>query len=554
MSYQDISQTQWENYQRLRDDHLFFARHIQKIEPKDIEETEDLRGLVQALTGSDSLQGLIPLLPRPGQAKLSHFVELQMQERGFARTACVKPRQVGWSTIIQSRAHWRANKTKGLKIQIISHNDASTKRFLRRARKMCAASPPTVTPGRQIENSNILEFDNGASWAIATAGSPDAVRSDNCHFLHVSEESSFKDSVNLMAAVLPSLSDARGSEAYRESTSKGKGNEWHRFIEECQDEKKHSLWRVFFDAWFNQPTYRMTPPPGWQPDDEGAFLMRKYDLDLAQMFWRAMKIQELRAVWMFKQEFPCTIDESFQASADTLYPPDAIYKAADNGKNNRISRDPFAPLIMGVDPARNGDRTVIVFRQGNMILAVLVFEKMVDERLTSIIADFLVKGYQGVKVAKCFIDYAIGEGVASQLRTLGQRDRVTVVNFGGAARDPRYLNKRTEMYMDMRDWFGDTGEQVSICFTSQVEQDQITGDLLAIPDFEQQRTTDKICLVPKADIKKNYGRSPDIADACALTFAFPVAHERPAGLIQLVQNELARATPNDLSAILQDFI
>jgi len=536
-------------HERLVNDHEYFARHIQRIEPKDLLETDpEVRAAVEALTNDvddeTSLQGMIPLIFHPGQHKLGLFVSEQMAVHGFCYAALVKPRQVGWSTFIHSLAHWLATKTPGMKIHTVAHNSESTRKFLRRFRKMCAAAPDMVTPGRQVENSKEIIFANGASNTIATAGSPDALRSDNCQFLHVSEESSFVDPIALMAALLPALSRGQGAYGFRESSSKGKFTHWHNFILEAL--AGENTWNVFFDAWFNHPKNRMRPPDGWEPNDEAREAQLLYGLSLDQLYWRAMMIKDLRALWLFKQEYPGTIHESFQASASTLYSPDAIYKASKN--HGQIKLDTYAPLIMGVDPARTGDRTAIAFRQGRVFREVLVYAKMDDMRLVGIIAKYLKDGYKGTKIAKCFIDYAIGEGPASRLRELDFREEVMTIHFGGTANEERFANKRAEMAISgFSDWLGD-GSEVSI-----PDSDDITADLLAIPDFVQSTGSEKIKLPPKDLIKKEFGRSPDIADAMWLTFAMPVKGERIAELHEFTKTNLSHLRPNELSAVLDDF-
>jgi hypothetical protein len=537
-----ISKEELEVAQRLLYDYQFFARHIQKIEPKDLDEVDlDVKRGIQALVDEDSTAGLIPFIFRPGQLKLHYFVEEMKLRRGKVRAALVKPRQVGWSTYIQGRAHWLATKIPGFKVFIVSHTADSTRKFLRRARKMCAASPPTVTPGRPVDNSKEIVFANGSSYGIATAGSPDAVRSDAFHFSHNSEEPYWPDAETTIAAIIPALSDGPGSEAFRESTSRGKGTPWHNFILETIAGENE--WELFFDAWFNDPRYRMPAPEGWTPDEEAREAQALYKLDMDQLYWRAMKIKTLRALWRFKQEFPGTVEESFQSSENTLYDADAIYRA----RKNTIEPDIYAPLIMGVDPARTGDRTVIAFRQGRVFHEVIIYQKMDDMQLAGIIANYLQNGFANKRVARCFIDYAIGEGPASRLRELGFSSRVTTVNFGEGASEERYQNKRIEMAMDFRDWLGD-GKDVSI-----PDSDDVSSDLLAIPDFIETTGSEKLKLPPKKEIKKLYGKSPDIFDAMILTFAYPVPAEKVAELQQFARHNLSHLKPTELSSIMRDF-
>lgn len=539
----ELSCAEYDVSYRLIHDYEFFARHIQRIAPKDLEEQDEkTKQLVRAITGDDPLRGMIPFIFHPGQQRLHRAVQDQLKLTSRVRKALVKPRQVGWSTYIQGRGHHKATKTDGLKVFIVSHTKDSTEKFLRRVKTFCQCAPQLITPGSDIDNRKEIVFKNGATYALATAGEPDSIRSDNCQFLHGSEVAMWKFLLENMGAIIPTLSDAPGSEGFLESSSKGKNTPWHIFIQECL--AGQTEWEVFFDPWYLHPKYRMPAPADWQPDSEAIEAGILYGLDRDQLYWRAMKIKSLRALWLFKQEYPATLEESFQSSADTLYNPDVIYRA----RKSLIMPDPHAPLIMGVDPARTGDRTVIAFRQGRVFRKILTWPKMDDMKLVGIIANFLDRGFEGTPVAKCFIDYAIGEGPASRLRELNFQRQVTTIHFGEAASEDRYLNKRIEMAMALRDWFGDTGDQVSI-----PDSDDVSSDLLAIPDFLETSGSEKIKLAPKDVIKKEFGKSPDIFDAMVLTFAYPVAAEPIAALQEFSRQNFSHLGARDLANVTRDF-
>ena len=110
-----------------------------------------------------------------------------------------------------------------------------------------------------------------------------------------------------------------------------------------------------------------------------------------------------------------------------------------------------------------------------------------------------------------FIDAGRGEGVIDRVRQLGHT--VIEVNFGGKASDPvAYVNKRAEMWDDMAKWFAAGGRIPN-------HTDLIKD--LCVPTYKYD-AANRFQLESKDDIKKRRPQSPDIADALALTFAFPV--------------------------------
>lgn len=171
----------------------------------------------------------------------------------------------------------------------------------------------------------------------------------------------------------------------------------------------------------------------------------------------------------------------------------------------------FAPKILGVDPARFGDdRSVILLRQGVAAHRPLVFRGMDNMTLAGRVAQEIEQHHP----AAVFVDSGAGAGVIDRLRQLGHA--VIEVPFGGAASDARFLNKRAQMWFDLRDWLTAGGA--------------IPNDLglkadLATPTFSYN-AAGRLVLESKDAIKARGLPSPDIADALALTFAHPVALPR----------------------------
>jgi hypothetical protein len=169
---------------------------------------------------------------------------------------------------------------------------------------------------------------------------------------------------------------------------------------------------------------------------------------------------------------------------------------------------------MGVDVARFGDdQSVVSFRRGRDARTIewSKYRGLDTMELAARVAEH-VRINQADAV---FVDGGgVGGGVVDRLRQL--HVQVIEVNFGSKAEDARYNNKRAEMWGNMKEWLP----------TGAIPTDrELTDDLIGL---EYSFTpTNKVQLEKKEDMKRRGLASPDLADALALTFAYPVA---PKGL------------------------
>lgn len=176
-----------------------------------------------------------------------------------------------------------------------------------------------------------------------------------------------------------------------------------------------------------------------------------------------------------------------------------VYKPGEND---------YAPRIMGVDPAGGGaDSSVIVKRQGLQIYDPIAFNGIDNMALADQVA-YHISTWQPEAV---FIDHGMGDGVISRLRQMNHS--VIGVWFGSTkTNNPRYANKRAEMYFNLKEWISEGG---AIPNHARLKQD------LATPVY-WPNTAGKLILEPKEGIKGRGLPSPDYADAAVLTFANPV--------------------------------
>lgn len=209
-----------------------------------------------------------------------------------------------------------------------------------------------------------------------------------------------------------------------------------------------------------------------------------------------------------QQEYYC----SFEAAADDQFIPSEAVKV---GRAMEVHVEPDDPVILGVDVARFGsDKSVIYPRRGRdaRTLPVDVFEGMDTMQLASRVAERIKEH----GVVQTFVDEGgVGGGVVDRLRQLGFN--VMGVNFGwksdrrveGA---PACVNKRTEIWATMREAL-----KAGLALP---DDDALAFELLA-PSYSFTHANE-ISLERKEDMKKRGVRSPDRADALALTYAYPV--------------------------------
>ncbi len=169
----------------------------------------------------------------------------------------------------------------------------------------------------------------------------------------------------------------------------------------------------------------------------------------------------------------------------------------------------YLPKVMGVDVARFGENSsTICIRQGRKVWEVEVLPKL-DLMATAHHVAEAIKKHRPVQV---FVDGSgIGAGVVDRLRQLNFS--VVDVNGGNSSLNPRFLNKRAEMWYEMKEYIE------GLC---ELPDDAKLKEELTCVEYS---FTDKgrIRLDRKQDIMEQYGFSPDRADALSMTFAYPIA-------------------------------
>ncbi|WP_279175092.1 terminase [Parasutterella excrementihominis] len=172
--------------------------------------------------------------------------------------------------------------------------------------------------------------------------------------------------------------------------------------------------------------------------------------------------------------------------------------------------------IIGVDVARFGDDDSVIYtRIGKGYLPIKRFHGL---STTDLVAKVKVHfesvkklGFPADRIYIFVDEGGVGGGPKDMLRDDGYP--VRGVQFGEKADDPQtYSRKREEMWGRMKQWLSDGG---TIPNDRDLVEDLIAPEYDILPGGQVKLET-------KKDMKKRGLRSPDAADALALTFAFKI--------------------------------
>jgi hypothetical protein len=201
-------------------------------------------------------------------------------------------------------------------------------------------------------------------------------------------------------------------------------------------------------------------------------------------------------------------------------------------KHLTIDKYNWSQKRLGVDVALYGDDSTVLFpRQG---LAAFSPVQLRNAKSNEIAARIMVaKAKWGHELELIDTTGGWADGVIDSLRIAGFNPHS--VEFSGHPIDPKYGNRRSEMYMNMRDWV-QNGGALPNC-------PPLVGELTK-PTYNF--TNGKFWIEPKVMIKKRLGRSPDFADALALTFALPDMPAEMAGMLRGNQDDDRALTEYDV--------
>lgn len=320
------------------------------------------------------------------------------------------------------------------------------------------------------ESDTTIKFWNGSEIYLLGSDNPDAIRGSKLAGVVLDEVAQMPKEL-WTEIVYPALMDSHGWSLFI-GTPKGI-NLFSELFARGEDKK-------FIDEWISQK-------------------FTCYETDaLSQSEIETYKKSVPEEV--FKREMLC----DFSASAvDQLISYSEVFEASERTLPTYANN--YADLIMGVDVARFGnDRSVITLRKGQIIYEPISLQGVSTVELATTVKRIVYER----QPTQIYVDgTGVGGGVVDILNSWGIF--VNDINFGHKSLDKQYKNKRTEMWCRMADWIRRGG-----CLPK--DADLISE--IATPYFYYSDDNQKF-LETKKQIRDRLGKSPDLADSLALTFA-----------------------------------
>jgi hypothetical protein len=461
---------------------------------------------------------VVPLRLNRAQLHIHAELERQRAVTGRVRALILKGRQQGCSTYVAGRFYHRATHHNGIRVFILTHEDAATQNLFEMVDRFHARCPDDERPATGTANAKELNFDAlDSGYKVGTAGTKGVGRSSTIQLFHGSEVAFWPHAETHAAGILQAVPDMPGTEVILESTANGLGNFFHQTWRDAETGANDFV--AIFVPWFWQDEYRKAVPQGFTLTEEEREYRDLYGLDDEQIAWRRGKIVELKDAGLFRQEYPATAAEAFQQSGHDSYIAPALV-----AKARKATWQGSGPLVIGFDPAWMGDdRHAMAWRRGRRVEKVESKSKLDTMQA----AGWLKSVIDAERPKRVFVDVGgVGAGVYDRLMEMGYGATVRAVNFGSAPFEPPPLdehgkpsggplNRRAEMWMKSKEWLEDpAGARLP-------DSDALQADACG-PTYTFDSHS-RLKLESKEHMRARGVKSPDEWDAVALTFAEPVA-------------------------------
>lgn len=251
-----------------------------------------------------------------------------------------KARQEGVTSYFLARNTVRCLSKRNTRAVIIAHEEDATKRMLRKVHYMLENIKGPKAVIKNASANEIVFSKTNSVFYIGTAGAKQFGRGDTITDLHCSEVAFWKNPKSLLSGLFQAV--PRSGNISIESTGNGTGNWFHRST--MRAAAGLSRYRMHFLPWQNFKEYTVPLTAAEErrilnnlSEEYGERQLVARGFTAGQIQFRREKLEELDYdLQLFKQEYPETLDECFQATGFSIfakvnYEPTDLWRSTGNG-------------------------------------------------------------------------------------------------------------------------------------------------------------------------------------------------------------------------------
>lgn len=287
------------------------------------------RQALKIVTMQGELQYLNLNLP---QLKV-HSVLGKQQDAGLPmRAIALKARRVGVSTYFEARFFREINRRQMRYACVCSADIDATDKVFKMASLFQAEIPSDLRRPTEYSNRKEIVYSapHRSQFLCQTAGKDVLGRGGLTHLFHATEFAFWAKAKEQFGGAAQEIPDDPDTIIAIESTANGTGGAFYDMFIEAVDRWRRTKsldgYMPIFLPWFIYPDYRRKRPAYWEPTAEERNIQKELKIDIEQLYWRNWAIENRcqSDIRLFKQEYPATWLEAFQATGQQVFTPGMI--------------------------------------------------------------------------------------------------------------------------------------------------------------------------------------------------------------------------------------
>ena len=291
-----------------------------------------------------TMQGKMQLLDINIAQKIVHSkLELQRRAGLPMRVIVLKARREGVSTYFESRFFREINRNPMRYACVCSADVAATQKVFGMAKLFQEKIPEDIRlPTKySARNEIVYEAPHYSSFLLQTAGKDVLGRGGLTHYLHCTEFAFWQKAKEQFGGAAQEVPDDPDTIIAIESTANGVGGAFYDMYDQAVTDWRNTEdlnnYLPIFLPWYIFPAYSKPVPKSFEMNAEEKDIRKEFSLSPEQMYWRrwAIKNKCQGDESLFKQEYPATWLEAFQASGNPVFTNYMI-----SYQNSRVAKEP----------------------------------------------------------------------------------------------------------------------------------------------------------------------------------------------------------------------